>query len=39
MRIIPHVRVVLLEHAAKELVLRVMDRLDNETVVSREVEE
>jgi hypothetical protein len=38
-RVLPHVLVVLREHAPEELVLRVVDRLDDEAVVAREVEE
>jgi hypothetical protein len=39
MRIIPHVVVVLLKHTAQELVFRVVNRLDDEAIVAREVEE
>ena len=38
MRIVAHVLVVLLQYSSEEFVLGVMDRLDDEAVVAREVE-
>ena len=38
MRVVAHVVVVLLQYGSEEFVFCVMDRLDNEAVVAREVE-